>query len=487
MTDVIQQPGSASPPSAPPGGGGAGLRRNILSMPEVLTQSVANAAPSAAVSVLPAIAFIYAGNGAWLTFVVATVTLVLIGYSVSIFATRFASAGSFYVYNTKALGSAGGFASGWALVLGYIFTAMATTCGVAIYLGAFLTQIGLPGGTTVAILLMIAIDVLIASWFAYRDIGLSARVSLVLEAISMTIILVLFVIVFARKGISTDALALKGMPTSGIGPGIVIAIFAFVGFESAASLGLEAKNPYRSVPRSVIISAVLVGVFYIIGTLAQTTGFEGAKVGFDKAPAPLFDLAGLMGVSWFGYAMNLGITASNFACTLACINAGARILYQMGQDGLILSAVGRSHETNQTPHIGIYLSVPLMVIGPFIIILSGHGPLDVINWMGTTATFGFMLAYLLVAIAAPLYLYRRGEPYMAPLIVGIIGAAVMLYVYYASVIPIQPWPLWLLPIIFVAWMVIGFVWYFIVRSRSPHVMAQIGATHETNEELTRAS
>src|SRR6202171_5433692 len=119
MTDVVQQPGSAGPPSAPSGGGGAGLRRNILSMPEVLTQSVANAAPSAAVSVLPAIAFIYAGNGAWLTFVIATVTLVLIGYTVSVFARRFASAGSFYVYNAKALGSAGGRASGWALVLGY--------------------------------------------------------------------------------------------------------------------------------------------------------------------------------------------------------------------------------------------------------------------------------------------------------------------------------------------------------------------------------
>ena len=486
MTDVLKPSGSLSPPSAPPGGGGAGLRRNILSMPEVLTQSVANAAPSAAVSVLPAIAFVYAGNGAWLTFVIATISLVLIGYSVSIFARRFASAGSFYVYNTKALGPAGGFASGWALVLGYIFTAMATTCGVAIYLGAFLTQIGLPGGTTVAVLVMIALDIVVASWFAYRDIGLSARVSLVLEAISMVIILALFAIVFFRKGISSDALTLKGMPTAGIGPGIVIAIFAFVGFESAASLGLEAKNPYHTVPRSVIISAVLVGVFYIIGTLAQITGFEGAKDGLDKAPAPLFDLAGLMGVSWFGYVMNLGITASNFACTLACINAGARMLYQMGQDGVILGSAGRSHETNQTPHIGIYLMIPLIVLGPFIVILTGHGPLDVINWMGTTATFGFMLAYLLVAIAAPLYLYRRGEPYMAPLIVGLIGALIMLYVYYASIWPIQPMPGPLWPIIFVAWMIIGFAWYFIVRSRSPHVMTQIGAIHETNEELVTA-
>src|SRR5438270_6277043 len=219
---------------------GVGLKRNVLSMPEVLTQCVANAAPSAAVSVLPAIAFIYAGNGAWLTFVIATVSMVLIGYTVSVFARRFASAGSFYVFNTKALGSFGGFSSGWALVLGYVFTAMATTCGVAIYFGAFLGQIGLPGGSTIVILLMILVDVVLATWFAYSDISLSTRTSLVLEAISMSIILVLFVIVFVNRGlINTDVLSVKGTPTAGIGPGIVIAIFAFVGFESAASLGLE--------------------------------------------------------------------------------------------------------------------------------------------------------------------------------------------------------------------------------------------------------
>ena len=487
MTDVVKPTGYVSPVAVASGGLAAGLRRNVLSMPEVLAQSVANAAPSAAVSVLPAIAFVYAGNGAWLTFVIATISMVLIGYTVSVFARRFASAGSFYVYNAKALGSAGGFASGWALVLGYVFTGMATTCGVALYLGAFLTQLGLPGGTTFAILLMIVIDILVASWFAYRDIGLSARISLVLEAISMAVILLLFAIVFARKGISTDALTIKGMPTSGIGPGIVIAIFAFVGFESAASLGLEAKSPYKSVPRSVIISAALVGVFYIIGTLAQITGFEGAKVGLDKAQVPLFDLAGLMGVSWFGFAINLGITASNFACTLACINAGARMLYQMGQDGMIHDSAGRSHATNRTPHVGVYLVVPLMAVGPFAIILSGHGPLDVINWMGTVATFGFMLAYLLVAIAAPLYLFRKGEPFIAPLVVGAIGALIMLYVYYASVWPIQPMPGPLWPIIFVAWMVGGFAWYFIVKARSPHVMAKVGADHETNEELAQAS
>ena len=72
------------------------------------------------------------------------------------------------------------------------------------------------------------------------------------------------------------------------------------------------------------------------------------------------------------------------------------------------------------------------------------------------------------------------------LVVGIIGSLVMLYVYYASVWPIQPMPGPLWPIIFVSWMIIGFAWYFIVRSRSPHVMAQIGAIHETNEAMVGA-
>src|SRR2546422_8310529 len=112
----------------------------------------------------------------------------------------------------------------------------------------------------------------------------------------------------------------------------------------------------------------------------------------------------------------------------------------MGRDGMILGAAGRSHATNQTPHIGIYLVVSLMALGPFVIILSGHGPLDVINWMGTTATFGFMLAYLLVAVAAPIYLYRRGEADIAPPLGGGIGSPGLLYVEYASGWAVPPPP-----------------------------------------------
>jgi len=150
-------------------------------MPEVLTQSVATPRQVRRLG-SAAIAFIYAGNGAWLTFVIATISMVLIGYSVSIFARRFASAGSFYVFNTKASVRQAALPRAGADVGLCLYRH-----GHDLWRGDLPRRLLDPDRTAWRNhrrhLLMIAIDVAVASWFAYRSIGLSARVSLVLEAV----------------------------------------------------------------------------------------------------------------------------------------------------------------------------------------------------------------------------------------------------------------------------------------------------------------
>src|SRR6185312_11297635 len=59
---------------------------------------------------------------------------------------------------------------------------------------------------------------------------------------------------------------------SGVFRGMVFAILAFIGFEAAAPLGEEAKNPRRSVPIAVIGSALLIGLFYILCSFAWVFG-----------------------------------------------------------------------------------------------------------------------------------------------------------------------------------------------------------------------
>jgi amino acid transporter len=119
MADLVKREGAGSAAETPaPSAEAAGastLRRNALSMPEVLAQSVANMAPTAAMALLPLLVFVSAGNGTWLSFVIATVLMVCVGYCASQFARRMNSAGSLYVWVTRGLRSGTGHTSGWAL------------------------------------------------------------------------------------------------------------------------------------------------------------------------------------------------------------------------------------------------------------------------------------------------------------------------------------------------------------------------------------
>jgi hypothetical protein len=89
------------------------LKQKVLSTPEVLAQSVANMAPSAAMALLPLFVFYSAGNALWLSFALGLVVLLIVGYCAAEFASRINSAGSFYVWVTRGLGPCAGHAAGW--------------------------------------------------------------------------------------------------------------------------------------------------------------------------------------------------------------------------------------------------------------------------------------------------------------------------------------------------------------------------------------
>src|SRR5580704_19140018 len=84
--------------------GDTALKQKVLSTPEVLAQSVANMAPSAAMALLPLFVFYSAGNALWLSFALGLVVMLLVGYCAAQFGKRINSAGSFYVWVTRGLG-----------------------------------------------------------------------------------------------------------------------------------------------------------------------------------------------------------------------------------------------------------------------------------------------------------------------------------------------------------------------------------------------
>jgi amino acid transporter len=90
-----------------------------------------------------------------------------------------------------------------------------------------------------------------------------------------------------------DELHLRGMTGSGLRLGLVLALFSFVGFESATTLGSEARNPLQAIPRAVIQSALLAGAFFTVCAYAEVLGFHAAGQDLGASQAPMRVLAGV--------------------------------------------------------------------------------------------------------------------------------------------------------------------------------------------------
>lgn len=446
----------------------SGLRSECLSFPEILAQSVANIAPTLTPTINAPLVFASAGSGTWFAFVLATVGLALVGLNINQFARRSASPGSLYAYIAKGLGPTAGVITGWALVMAYVLTAMAVVCGFASYGNVLLSIFHIHASD----ITLCAVCTGLAWYVAYKDIRLSTVLMLGLEGISVTLICILGAIVLTKHGFSTDGaqLSLKGASLGGINLGLVLAVFSFVGFESATALGDEAKNPLQLIPRSVIISTVVSGLFFIIISYVEVLGFEGYKTSFDKVDAPLNVLSDLVGVGFFGILISLGAVISFFACTVASINAGARIFFSMARHRIFHPAVGQAHGTNETPHVAVTMAALITFFLPASLSMFKVKILDSYGYFGTIATYGFLLAYVLMSVAAPIYLHRIRELRPVDVVISVVAIVFMLIPVVGSVYPVPDFPSNVLPYLFLMYMAVGSAWIFMLRLHSPEII-----------------
>ena len=284
-----------------------GLKRGVLSSLEVLGQSIANIAPTATPAVVIPLVFASAGVGAWAAYLFAVLAIGLVAVNINQFARRSASPGNLYSYIALAFGPLVGIAISWALFVAYIGTASAVTTGFTNYVNVLVTELtgsseGLP---TIALALVVVASVALAWFFAYRDVQLSARLMLALEGISVLLISIVVLVTIFSHPIDLTILTLRGVDLDGLRLGLVLAIFSFVGFESATSLGTEAKNPLVTIPRAVLRSALFVGAFFVVSAYAEAVGFAGRNSGLGQSSAPIQDLAGFAGLGWLGVPITL--------------------------------------------------------------------------------------------------------------------------------------------------------------------------------------
>ncbi len=334
-----------------PKAAGTGIRQ--LSTGHIVGLVVSAAAPlSAMIGTVP-LAFAF-GNGAGVpaAFVFAGATLLCFSAGYALIARRTGGSGGFYAAAAQGLGRPVGLASGYLAVFAY----NCATIGLVGALGYFTRLVFAAHGVHVSWWLCAAVGVAAMAWLGYREIAVSARTVAALMLGETGILLALDVAVLARRG--TDALpAVSFAPHQvfgqGFGASVMFAFVSFIGFESAALYGREAKDPHRSVPRATYFAVLLISVFYAL-TSWEAVGAVGAGRLRRSAAEQLGDLFFGLGTDYLGQfgatVMQVLLCTSLFAATLALHSAAGRYAQVLAEDAVLPRGLGAVHHKYGSPH-----------------------------------------------------------------------------------------------------------------------------------------
>jgi amino acid transporter len=441
-----------------------GLHAGVLGPLETLAQSVSAMAPSTSPSLTIPLVFALAGNGTWFVYLLATGATLLVGFCVSRFARLSASPGSLYSYAADTLPPAFGVVAAWALLLAYITTG-ASVAGGALYYAGLLSQQMLHW--TPPPLLVLTAVCGVAGLVAYRDVKLSAELMLWIEVVSVSLILIVLAVLVFRFGFQfdLDQLKLKGVTISALGPALVLSMFSFVGFESATTLGAEAREPLKTIPRAVMQCAILAGVFFMLCSYSEVLGFRGEASQLSDSTSPLHLLATKAGVSPLGVAIDMGAFVSMFACVLACTTAAARVLMKMAHGKLLSTVLERTSRRHGTPGLAVAVSAGFMLASTVALSLRGVQGSDMYDWLGSLSVFGFLTAYALVALALPFA--RRALGQHSHWVAGISACtvAVMILIVIFDLRSATDATHARIPWVYLAYIGLGLGWYWVRRKK----------------------
>ena len=272
---------------------------------------------------------------------------------------------------------------------------------------------------------------LLVWWLLYRGISFSTGVGIALGTIEIVIFLGISALLIINAG-SKNTLSVFLPGADGLRPafqGMVFTLLAFVGFEAAAPLGEEARDPKRTIPRAVMLSCILIGVFYAFNYYAATVFFGPDRMASEFYTFNNGDPWGYMADQVLPGIGSLLIAFAIINSSLANANSGAtaatRSLFNMGRTGLITKWFGAIHATHRTPvnsiHFQAILALVLVVALGFYL---GNDPLKVYVFIGYGLGLLFAGMYIAVNIAViGFYLRERRAEFnwFKHLVVPILG------------------------------------------------------------------
>jgi amino acid transporter len=468
------------------------LRPDAVGLREVLFQSVTDMAPAAAIAATIPAGAGEAGGALPLAVLLALVASLLCASCVGELAARLPASGSVSTYAAKGLHPSIGFLVGW----GYAFAALLVPPLVLVQLG-FTTAATIHGSWSKypatlwwPWVLFGALIIFLAGIFGVQA---SARLGSILGSFEIAVFVVVAVlfILHARHHLTVQVFTTKYTPKahrgySGVIAGSVFTVLAFAGFEGAAPLAEEARNPKRTVRRAVLLATVGIGVLYVLTTYAATEAYGPGR----------FHNFGISGIaSWegvtrwlFGFAwwfVFAAIVNSTIANANAGVTVSSRTGFAMSRVGVFPSPFAKLSLSHRAPYVAIIAST-VVTVGAALGLGFGYGTADAFYMLGTGIVIILAAVYIIVDAACIGYFLRNRTELnvFLHIVVPVLGIAAFVPAWlnaagikaFSFISPLKEPVSYMGPVVAI-WMLLGVVYLCYHEVKHPERVEAVGLIH----------
>ncbi|KAE9527003.1 hypothetical protein AGLY_013651 [Aphis glycines] len=364
------------------------------------------------------VARIEAGPAVVLSFVLAAFASAFAGLCYAEFAARVPRAGSAYVYSYVGVGEFVAFVIGWNLILEYVIGTASVAKAFSNYIDALL---GYPVKITMTYLFPINVSfladypdvlsfslVILLSLILAWGVRESTMINNVFTVVNLFTVVTVVVTGLFKVNLYNWSIPKQDLPKNvnggeggfmpfgwaGVTAGAAKCFYGFIGFDSVATTGEEAKKPKRDIPLAIILSLTIITFAYCCISSVLTLMWPYYDQDID-APFPyVYDH---LGWTTLKLIVSSGAIFAMFASLLASMFSMPRILMAMAEDGLMFSMFSIIHPKFKTPLLATLLSGLLAGIVTALLNLD-----QLMNMM----SIGTLLAYTIVCICVLMLRYK---------------------------------------------------------------------------------
>ncbi|BBX35626.1 amino acid permease [Mycolicibacterium mageritense DSM 44476 = CIP 104973] len=306
------------------------------------------------------------------------------------------------------------------------------------------TALGKVIGVGIVLLIMVAL---------FRKIGQIGKLTTALFVVMLVATLSTIVAAFTHFSsaqafaFTPGAFGSHGTFWAGLGAGLVIAVYDYLGYNTTAYLGGEVRDPGRTIPRSIVISILGIMSLYFL----LQVGVLGS-VPLDELKTATSVASTVLAQAWgntIAQVITVLIVIAAIGSVFAGLLGGSRVPYEAARDKVFLPVFGRLHPTLNLPTAGVLTMGAITIIGSLFTLTT------IIN-----AAVATMVIIQSLAQVAAIVVLRRRQPnlprpyrqwlYPIPTVIALVG---WIYVYVSAA--------WSSIVLSLCWIAVGVVAYLV--------------------------